>query len=69
MPYRVTLTLVGGERTNSLEIYQGPTPSLGDRISVNVGRGATAAKVTGIRKTAPRSLVTDTVDNVDAQEF
>ena len=71
MPYRVTLTFVGGERTRPLEIYQSPTPKLGDKISVNINNGSTSAKVTGIRKHPSRSPATavESVDDVDAQEL
>jgi hypothetical protein len=71
MPYRVTLTLVGGERTKGLETYQGITPRPGETIRVNIGNGSTSAKVTGVRKHPSRSpgSVTEGVDDVEAQEF
>jgi hypothetical protein len=71
MPYRVTLTLVGGERTRRTEIYLSPTPNYGDKISVNIENGSTSAAVTGIRKHRSRSQATavETVDDVDAQEL
>jgi hypothetical protein len=71
MPYRVTLTFVGGDRTRGLEIYQGPTPNLGDKISVKVKDGSTSAKVTGIRRHPSRSpgSAVENGDDVDAQEL
>jgi hypothetical protein len=71
MPYRVTLTFAGGERKRRLEIYQRPTPNVGDKINVNIENGSTSAKVTGVRKHRTRSPVAavETVDDVDAQEL
>jgi hypothetical protein len=71
MPYKVSLTLLDGEQTHRSEIYQGPTPNLGDRISAAVGNGSTFAKVTGIRKNPSKSPGTtvETADTVDAQEL
>ena len=49
MAYQVTLTLVGGERMRSTDVYREPTPNIGDKITVIVGKGTTRAQVTGIR--------------------
>ena len=71
MPYRVTLTLVSGERTKGLETYQGATPRLGEKIGVNIGNGSASAKVTAVRKHPIRSpgSVVEGVDDVEAQEI
>ena len=71
MPYKVSLTLVGGERAQLPEIYHARTPSIGDRISVNIGNRATRAQVRGVSKQPSKSPGTavETVDQVDAQEL
>ena len=71
MPYMVSLTLLDGEQTHRSEIYQGPTPNLGDRISAPVGNSSTHAKVTGIRKNPSKLQETavEAVVIVDAQEL
>jgi hypothetical protein len=70
MPYKVILTLVGGERTQQPDIYRQPTPNIGDKITVNIENGATLAEVTSVRKYPSRSPGTavEAVDDVDAQE-
>lgn len=71
MAYQVTLTLVGGDRMRSADIYRTPTPDIGDKIPVIVGSGIANAQVTGIRKHRARSAgaVVEAIDDVDAQEF
>jgi hypothetical protein len=71
MPYRVSLTLVGGQRTQLSDIYYAKTPSIGDKLIVNIGSRSTRAQVTSVRKhpsKSPASAV-QTVDDVDAQEM
>jgi len=71
MSYQVTLTFVGGERVRRADIYEGPTPMIGDRIIVNIGLGTTLAQVTGVRKHRLRSpgATGEGVNDVDAQEL
>ena len=71
MPYKVSLTLVGGEQTRLPNIYHQPTPNIGDKITVNIGNRATQAQVRSVRKypsKSPRTAV-ETVDDVEAQEL
>lgn len=71
MPYKVSLTLVSGERGQLSDIYYAKTPSVGDKLIVNIGGRSTRAQVTGVRKhpsKSPASAV-QTVDDVDAQEM
>lgn len=71
MSYQVTLTFVGGERVRRADIYEGPTPKIGDQIVVNIGLGTTLAEVTGVRKHPLRSpgATGEGVNDVDAQEL
>ena len=71
MPYKVTLTLVGGQQTQLSDIYHAKTPSVGDKLIVFADSGATSAQVTRVRKHPPKSpsSAVQTVDDVDAQEL
>ena len=71
MPYQVTLTYVNGERVRRADIYDGPTPKIGDQIVVNIGLGTTLAEVKSVRKHPLRSPGSrgEGVDDVDAQEL
>jgi hypothetical protein len=71
MPYKVSLTLVSGERTQLPEIYHDQTPSGGDTIIVYIRKVAARARVTGVRTHRFKSSGTagEAVDDVDAQEM
>jgi hypothetical protein len=71
MSYQVTLTYVGGERVRRADIYEEPTPIIGDRIIVNIGLGTTLAEVTSVRKHPIRSPggFGEGVNDIDAQEI
>ena len=60
MPYKITLTLVGGERIQLPEVHQESTPKVGDKITVSVRNGSTRAEVTRVSP--------GTVNDVEAQE-
>jgi hypothetical protein len=60
MAYKVSLTLVDGERIQRQDIYYVPTPKAGQTIMVNLGNRSKRAEVTRVLPGA--------VDNVDAQE-
>ena len=71
MPYKFTLTLLGGQKADLPEIHHNATPPVGTIVFVGYPGGAAKAKVTGVRTFPSRSPETavQTVDQVDAQEL
>ena len=72
MPYKVTLTTTGNQRTDRTEICHDQTPSVRDIISVTLINGpSTKAIVTGVQTFPSKSFGTavESVDHVDAQEM
>lgn len=72
MPYKVTLTLLGGQHAQLPEIHHAPTPQMGDMITVGYPGGLAKAKVVGVRAFPPKATAgsaVETVDQIDAQEM
>ena len=71
MPYKVSLTLLGGQRTQRTEICREPTPKVGNIILVSLGNVSVKAQVMAVRTYPSKSpgIAVETVDDVDAQEM
>jgi hypothetical protein len=57
MPYRITVTFVGGRRAPADFEVIGPTPKKGDKLVVICNRKRTPATVTKVTLTPPVDLV------------